>query len=93
MEDVILVYMISALANENEKPNIMFHHRDGLPIPNVGEFVYFGSPAVKFQIESREFMYQTDNLLRIIYWLNRPQAVIPRIQEFIEADLTSLDDI
>ena len=80
MKNIIAVFLLSELKGGSDGVNLAFEYTDGSALPKLGEFVYFGSPEVKFQISAREHLFQDDETVRIIYRLTRPQRQCVRGQ-------------
>ena len=92
MKNIIVVYLLSELRN-GDGPNLAFEYTDGTTLPQLGEYVYFGDPGLKFQISAREHLYQDDETVRIIYRLSRPHKVERSEEACLRAPLVRLDDM
>lgn len=92
MQNIIVVFLISELKG-GDGPNIAFEYTDGSALPKLGEYVYFGSPSVRFQISAREHLYEDDETVRIIYRLNNPNQVDEALVACLSAPLTQLGDM
>lgn len=92
MQNIIAVFLISELKG-GEGPNIAFEYADGSALPKLGEYVYFGSPSVKFQISAREHLYQDDETVRIIYRLKNASHVDETLEACLRAPLIQLADM
>ena len=91
MKNIIAVFLLSELKGGSDGVNLAFEYTDGSALPKLGEFVYFGSPEVKFQISAREHLFQDDETVRIIYRLTRPQRVTDSDEACLRAQLIQLD--
>ena len=70
-----------------------FEYEDASALPKLGEYVYFGTPEIKFQISAREHLFQSDETVRIIYRLKRPQSVDENEEACLRAKLIRLKDL
>ena len=93
MKNIIAVFLLSELKGGSDGVNLAFEYTDGSALPKLGEFVYFGSPEVKFQISAREHLFQDDETVRIIYRLTRPQRVNESEAACLRAQLIQLEDM
>ena len=93
MKNIIVVYLLSELRGGAEGVNLAFEYTDCSALPTLGEYVYFGSPEIKFQISAREHLYQDDETVRIIYRLKRPQQVDENEEACLRAPLIQLEDM
>ncbi len=93
MKNIIAVFLLSELKGGGDGVNLAFEYTDGSALPKLGEYVYFGSPEVKFQISAREHLFQDDETVRIIYRLTRPQRVTDSDEACLRAQLIQLEDM
>lgn len=93
MENIIVVYLLSELQGGIDGPNLAFEYQDASALPRLGEYVYFGDPSIRFQISSREHLYQDDATVRIIYRLSRPEQVTKKEEACLRAPLIQLSDM
>ena len=68
MKHIFVVYL---LAEHGTQKNLAFKHVEGLPLPTIGESVFFSDASVKFKIVAREYLYVSDEELRIFYRIER----------------------
>lgn len=92
MQNIIVVFLTSEFKG-GDGPNIAFEYVDGSALPKIGEYVYFGSPSVRFQISSRDHLYEDDETVRIIYRLKNPNQVDEILEACLRAPLKQLGDL
>ena len=93
MKNIIAVFLLSEIHGGGDGANLAFEYEDASALPKLGEYVYFGTPEIKFQISAREHLFQSDETVRIIYRLKRPQSVDENEEACLRAKLIRLKDL